>query len=365
METLVVKEHAPRFAAVPNEPGVYVFRDAQGAVLYVGKSKTLRRRLQTHFAKHAPERRKRTMLQLFAATVAYERTGSHFAALLREVELVQELRPRFNRRLRYPERYAYIGLDLRSRFPRLVMTTEPWPLGRFLGPFTAHSRMRQALEELCDAFGLRTCDDPLPAPHEGLRCWRYRVRTCMAPCQGGVTAGQYGRALLLAVQTLCGSRVALRKWQREREALAEALAFERAERLLARETRVRAAQRLLAISVRRGADAVVVQPAARANHVSLWAICDGDVAARCNVRHAQAKAAFDSLWPLFQRPAAQVRFVEQVALDRRWLIFHWLRTEEGKTWSVAIKRGQSANAVWPEVQARLQLLPRALFAEAL
>jgi excinuclease UvrABC nuclease subunit len=365
METLAVREHAPRFAAVPNEPGVYVFRDEQGAVLYVGKSKTLRRRLQTHFAKRTPERRKRTMLQLFAATVAYERTGSHFAALLREVELVQQLRPRFNRRLRYPERYAYIALDLRSRFPRLVLTTEPWPLGRFLGPFTARSRMRQALEELCDAFGLRTCDDPLPAPSEGLRCWRYRVRTCLAPCQGMVSAGQYGRALLLAVQTLSGSRVALRKWEQQREALSEALAFERAERLLARELRVRAAQRLLAISVRRGDHAVVVQPAVSPKYVSLWAVCDGDVAASYTVAHAQVKEAFEALWPVFQRPGPKVRFVEQAALDRRWLIFQWLRTEEGKTWSVRVQPGQAAKLVWPDIQARLQLLPRVLFTEPL
>lgn len=359
LQRLVVAQHAPLFRTVSSAPGVYTFYDGDGVPLYVGKSKSLRRRLQSYFGARPTERRKAKMVQLFASSVEVERTGSHFAALLREIELVQQLRPRFNRRLRYPARYAYIGIDFRAPFPRLDITTRPWSDGRFLGPFAARQRMRHALEEVCAAFGLRTCGDPLPSAAEGRRCWRYRLRTCLAPCQGQVTRGQYGRALLQALQTLAGSQEAVRRWQAERTQLAEALAFERAQRLLQREQRVRAAQKQLGISMWRGDDAFVIQPGLVPDSVSLWAIRDGDVAAVVSVAPKDALGAFGSLYALFAQPRAALRFVSQTALDRRWVIFRWLRSGEGAAWSVPV-RGRGRAAVEHHFAKIVGSLPHAL-----
>lgn len=355
-QTLTLTQHAPLFAAVPALPGVYVFRDRTEATLYVGKSKNLRRRLQSYFAARASERRKAKMVQLFAATVSIELTGSDFAAMLRELDLVQQLRPRFNRRMRHPERYAYIRIDFREAFPKFTLTTQPDETGVFLGPFTARQRMRYALEEICDAFGLRTCGDPLPSPEQGRGCWRYRVHTCSAPCQGNVAPGAYGRAVLHAVRTLTGSNLILRQWQLRREQLAEMLAFERARRLLRRETRVRTAQRLLALCVRQGDDAVILQPAVEPQHAVLWAIRSGDIAHSVEVHQRNLATAFAELWRVFSASPARARFVGQTDIDRRWIIYRWLRTSEGKRWSIPI-RSRPMGTVWEELRARAASLP--------
>ncbi len=357
--TVTLAEHAPLFAAVPTKPGVYVFRDPSHAPLYVGKSKNLRRRLQSYFASRTPERRKAKMVQLFAASVTFELTGSDFAAMLRELELVQMLRPRFNRRMRHPERYAYVRIDFHAPFPRLTLTTELDEKGAFLGPFAARRRMRLALEEICDAFGLRTCADPLPGADRGRACWRYHIRTCSAPCLGKVTPGTYGRAVLQAMRTLTGSNQALRQWQQQRAQRAEALAFERARRLLERELRVRAAQRTLALSVRPGDDALILQPAVEPEHAVLWAIHRGDVARSVEIPRPDLPRAFRDLWAVFAVTGRRVPFVNQAALDRRWIIYRWLRSDEGRLWSVRV-RGRPMGAVWEEVQARAAALPSGL-----
>ncbi|MCX8073687.1 MAG: GIY-YIG nuclease family protein [Candidatus Binatia bacterium] len=350
--TLVLADHAPRFAAVPQQAGVYEFRDGTGASLYVGKSKNLRRRLQSYFTARHNERRKATMVKLFAATVHYELTGSDFAAMLRELELVQQLRPRFNRRMRHPERYAYVAIDFRLPFPRLVLTNETAEGHVFLGPFAARSRMRAALEQINDAFGLRTCGDPLPDAVQGKGCWRYRLRTCLAPCQGNVSPGEYGRALLRAVRTLTGSSHALREWEQRRTELSEALAFERAQRLWEREVRVRSAQRLLHLAMRRGDNALVIQPGVAPDSLALWAICDGDVASRTEVPRNELHAAFRRTWEALSAAAPrEVSFVRQEDLDRRWIIYRWLRTPEGREWSVPLAR-RTEQAVWDDVSAR-------------
>ncbi|GIV04217.1 MAG: hypothetical protein KatS3mg015_3047 [Fimbriimonadales bacterium] len=365
-KTLTVKEHAPRFACVPCVPGVYVFRDASGTPLYVGKSKHLRRRLQSYFCRRGSERRKATMVQLFATTVSLEFSGSDFAAMLRELELVHELRPRFNQRMRYPERYAYIGIDFRLSYPRLRLTTEPDSESVFLGPFAARSRMRAAVQEISDAFSLRTCPEPMPSAEEGKGCWRYHVRTCSAPCQGKVSSGTYGRALLQAVRTLTGSSHTLRQWRAQRAELVEQLAFERAQRLLERETRVRVAQRLLSLAVRRGDDAVVIQPSVNPDCVCLWAIRSGDIASHMEIPHAELSAGVDQLWAVYSEPAPQVRFLPQADIDRRWIIYRWLRSDEGRVWSIPV-RGRSLSALRAELEALAHRLPRALmpFAPAL
>ncbi|GBD25846.1 UvrABC system protein C [bacterium HR30] len=358
-QTLTIAEHAPLFAVVPLQPGVYVFRDTTGAPLYVGKSKNLRRRLQSYFATRATERRKAKMVQLFAETVSIELTGSDFAAMLRELELVQHLHPRFNRRMRHPERYAYLRVDFHAPFPRITLTTQLDDQGVFLGPFAARQRMRTALEEICDAFGLRTCTDPLPSAEQGRSCWRYHVRTCLAPCVGNATPGAYGRAVLQAVRTLTGSREALRQWQQRRTQLAESLEFERAGRLLDRELRVRAAQRLLALAVHRGDDALVLQPAVEPEHAVLWAIRDGDVARTVEVPRLALARAFRELWAAFSPARQTVLFVGQGDLDRRWIIHRWLRSAEGRAWSIPV-RGRPMAAVWEDLRTHAASLPAAL-----
>ncbi len=340
-----VAELAGGCAGVPAAPGVYVFLGAEKSALYVGKSINLRARLASYFRPGAAAKGKIRALRQFGRWVRIECTGSEFAALLREVELVQTLAPSYNRRLRHPERYEYIGVDYRHPFPRLVVTRELWEGGQFLGPFPRSRRTVEAVQAVADAFGLRCCD-PMA---DGNACWRYQVRLCSAPCLGATAPGTYGRELLHALVALTGpSRVVVRALAAERDRLAGLERFEEAAR---RQRRIEAIERLrglLYISQRVWHDALVVQPAAEPGSVSLWGIVGGAVRVRAVGARGRLGEAFGEVWAALQESTSPASAIPQRELDGRWIVHRWLLTPAGKQWSVAF-RGRGRDAVWHQV----------------
>jgi excinuclease ABC subunit C len=331
---------------VPALPGVYVFLGGDREVLYVGKSKNLRARLASYFGGAVPRSRKLRALRDFCHSVWVERMGSEFAALLREVRLVQQLAPMHNQRLRHPERYAYVGVDFREAFPLLVVTTEPWQGGRFLGPFPRRRGAAAAVQVIADAFGLRTCD---PMPKDDA-CWRHQVRRCSAPCIGRTNRGEYGRQLLRALSTLSGrSPVVLKELALERDRLSAAERFEEAARCQRSIEAIRRVRRLLFVTQQSGTDAVVVQPGPFSGTVCFWAIVDGSVRHRVSSHCRSVAQVFPDLWEALQRENhTGSPMVAQSELDARWIVRRWLRSPHGRRWSVPVG-GRSRAVVHDEV----------------
>ncbi len=344
-----VTAEAPVFSTVPLGPGVYVFFDRDGAVLYVGKSKCLRKRLQSYFRPGAQERRKKSALRNLAASFAVEEMPSHFAALLREITLVQELAPRLNRQYRHPQRYAYFAVDFRQPFPRLEVRSEVEPGPRYFGPVLAPRRLAAALAEVADAFALRTCADPLPPAAEGQKCWRFQVKTCLAPCMGEVSAGTYGVRLLRALRVLTGGWESFHHWKHSLAGKGDGnpqLSL-RLERRLAS---VEKARRMLLLARYQGDDAIVVQACPGATGAEGWAVRQGDVAARADLRLEDFDRGFARLWSVFDAPHREPQLVDKADLDRRWAIYRYLRSAEGQQWSVIV-RGREREDVWWDVRA--------------
>ncbi len=338
--TFPVAELAHSCAHVPATAGVYVFRSPEGQALYVGKSNNLRARLGSYFQPAAARHRKTRSLQRFAETVDVERTGSEFAALLREVELVQALAPPYNRRLRRHERYAYIGIDYRDPFPRLTVTDTPWEGGQFLGPFANTGRTREAVEVVADLYTLRTCDGAIVPDPNGSACWRHQVRTCSAPCLGATSPGAYGRDLLQALRAFTGrSRTALTALVAQRDCLAAAERFEEAARQQRRLAALERLRRILFVTQRVWHDAVVVQPGTEAGTVRLWGIAAGSVCSEATCAAAQIEAGAARLWHAVEHAAAErLPLVPQHDLDARWIIHRWLTSPTGRRWSVRLGR---------------------------
>ncbi len=342
---LSIDELAARPSRVAAASGVYTFVAADDRALYVGKSIHLRNRLASYLQPSAAVGKVARMMRV-ARRVRIERCGSELAALLREAELVQELRPPFNRRMAKPEGYFYVRVDYGHTFPRVAVVDRSDEDAHFLGPFFQRRKIERAVEALNDAFALRTCD-PMPPTS----CWRADVRRCLAPCVEGVRGGEYGRNLLLVREALAGrAGVALRKLTERRDALA---AEERFEAAAAQQRRIEAIRRLRATlfaSQAATAAVVAIQPGVRPGEVQLWGIRGGDVGQTATVGAGEVRSAFESIWTALQGPQAAARPVAKLALDRRCIVHRWLRSPAGAECSVPVSTTTREQA-WARVDA--------------
>jgi DNA polymerase III subunit epsilon len=174
---------------LPRSPGVYLFRDAAGRVLYVGKAKDLRTRVRRYFS--GDGRAKVADLLRELAAVDHLPCATELEAGVREVRLIQRHRPRYNRRGRNPERYAYLKLT-RERFPRLSVVRKVLADGaRYLGPFHSGGQAELVKAAIEDALPLRRCTARLGARGGGSPCALLELRRCLGPCTGEVPLEAY------------------------------------------------------------------------------------------------------------------------------------------------------------------------------
>jgi DNA polymerase III subunit epsilon len=174
---------------LPRCPGVYLFRDAAGRVLYVGKAKDLRTRVRSYFS--GDGRVKIADLLRELAAVDHLPCATELEAGVREVRLIQHHRPRYNRRGRNPERYAYLKLT-RERFPRLSLVRKVLPDGaRYLGPFPSAGQAELVKSAIEDALPLRRCTQRLGARGGGSACALLELGRCLGPCTGAVAQERY------------------------------------------------------------------------------------------------------------------------------------------------------------------------------
>ena len=217
---------------VPSSPGVYVFRNASGDVIYVGKARSLRKRLGSYFQ---PSRRARADAKLRAllnSIDSYEvyTVTSEGEALLLESRMIKEYRPRYNVELRDDKRFLYICVDLTESFPRLRLTRIRKEDGRiYFGPFPRAGVLRATVTFLARRFQLRTCRPRHPDASTRRHCLKRVFQHCCCPCVGEVTAEQYGERLEQALNILRGETAeAIAELTKQMEGFAADLKFEQA-----------------------------------------------------------------------------------------------------------------------------------------
>ena len=163
-----------------------MYRDADGELLYVGKAKSLRKRVASYArAERANLERRTADMVLRVAAVETVVARSELEALLLEQNLVKTHRPQFNVRLRDDKSYPYIAVTLRDRFPRVMFTRERHRRGvRYFGPYPSASKVRETLDTLNRVFPFRPCEGPEPGRRSGVPCLDYHIGRCGAPCVG-------------------------------------------------------------------------------------------------------------------------------------------------------------------------------------
>ncbi|HSM60176.1 MAG TPA: excinuclease ABC subunit UvrC [Longimicrobiales bacterium] len=239
-------------ANLSTKPGVYLFRDAQGAVLYVGKAKSLRARVRSYFRKEADHSAKNRELMRHVEGVETLVVGSEVEALILEANLIKEHRPRFNILLRDDKSYPYIKVTVQEPFPRVFVTRRIRnDGGRYFGPYTSVGPMRQALEVIKRLHTVRSCRYDLPREAPERPCLDHHIGRCLAPCVGLQSEASYRAMIDEIVRILEGDTEALRRnVERRMQQAADALDFEAAAKLrdvvhgldtIAREQRVQKA----------------------------------------------------------------------------------------------------------------------------
>jgi excinuclease ABC subunit C len=213
--------------ALPDQPGVYLFRDAEGALLYVGKALSLRKRVASYFRKTPALSPRIGGMMKRVAGLEIRRTASEAEALLLEAQLIKEAKPYYNVAFRDDKSFPMLKVT-NEPFPRLLVARRRLSDGAaYFGPYTEAGLMHEALRFLRRVFPMRTCRTFPKTP-----CLEYHLGQCLAPCVGYISAERYGRIADDLVAFLKGGRDSLlRELTRRMTQAAGHQRFEEAARL--------------------------------------------------------------------------------------------------------------------------------------
>jgi len=225
----------PKPESIPDRPGVYLFRDADGRVIYVGKAISLRKRTLSYFqARYNLHPRTAAMVEA-AATLEWMVVGNEVEALQLEYNLIKQHRPRYNVRYRDDKSYPWLAVTVSEEVPRPRVERGAKRKGtRYFGPYTHAYAIRETLDLLLRTFPMRTCSQGVFERHRrlGRPCILYDIGKCSGPCVGHVTPEEH-RAIVEEFIAFMGghTRPTLQRIEADMRAAAEALNFEAAARL--------------------------------------------------------------------------------------------------------------------------------------
>ena len=190
--------------ALPDGPGVYLFKNADDEVIYVGKSLSLRKRVSSHFS--SPVTRGGVRMVDSIEAIDFILLSSDAEALLTEQTLITRHEPRFNIQLRDDKSYPFIAVSTDEQYPRIYLTRERRRSGRvYFGPYSNPRRARSTVEVLQKVFQIRSCRDPEPGRRTGSPCLDYHIERCEAPCVGYVTEEHYAKNVDGVIAFLSGN----------------------------------------------------------------------------------------------------------------------------------------------------------------
>lgn len=232
---MTLKELRAKSMQLPLSPGVYIMKNKDGEIIYIGKAKALRNRVSQYFGSQNNHSVKVRRMVENVDDFDYILVGSEFEALVLECSLIKQHRPKYNILLKDDKGYAYIRLDKKNGWPEFTVEKQKADDGAvYYGPFASYGYVSRAV---CDAkaiFGLPTCNKHFPRDiNRSTRpCLHYHIKNCAAPCCGKMNESEYLESHNDAMSLLLnGDAGIMRRLKREMQQAAEDLEFERAARL--------------------------------------------------------------------------------------------------------------------------------------
>jgi len=270
----------PLPGSIPDAPGSYQFVDRDGRVIYVGKAKSLRQRLNSYFQDPGGLAPRTAQMVSQADHVEWMVVDSESEALLLEHNLIKEFQPRYNVRLKDDKSYPWLALTVRDEWPRPAVVRGRKRSGvRYFGPYPNVGAIRGTLDLLLRSFPVRTCSDTKFRRHErlGRPCLLYHIERCSGPCVGEVTHEEYDRLVADLISFLSGDTGPLERGiESAMHEAAQALEFERASVLRDKLDAVRAA------------DAVRQMELASQEDLDLFGIAEDELEAAVQVFHVRS-----------------------------------------------------------------------------
>ncbi|KAB2952176.1 excinuclease ABC subunit UvrC [Heliorestis acidaminivorans] len=214
---------------LPNKPGVYLMKDEQGQVIYVGKAINLKNRVRSYFQGSKNLTAKTQALVSRIKDLETIVTDSELEALILECTLIKEHKPRYNIMLRDDKSYPYLKVTLQESFPRLIVTRRLEKDGaKYFGPYSSAGSVRETVNLIRSLFPLRSCAGA-DCKHRKRSCLNHHIGRCLAPCSGKVKTEEYTKVIKDVIAFLEGKEdQILRRLQSDMMAAAEALEFEKA-----------------------------------------------------------------------------------------------------------------------------------------
>ncbi|MGO1052486.1 excinuclease ABC subunit UvrC [Crossiella sp. CA198] len=254
--------YRPAPGTIPDSFGVYKFRDGTGRVIYVGKAKSLRSRLSSYFADLAGLHPRTRQMVTTAASVEWTVVSSEVEALQLEYSWIKEFDPRFNVRYRDDKSYPMLAVTVGEEFPRLQVYRGPRRKGvRYFGPYSHAWALRETIDLLLRVFPARTCTSGLFKRHSqiGRPCLLGYIDKCAAPCVGKVSAEEHREIVEDFCDFFSGrTDTMMRRLEKQMQAAAEELEFEKAARLRDDLDALRRAMEKQAVVLGDGTDADVI-----------------------------------------------------------------------------------------------------------
>ena len=193
-----------QLTTLPRSPGVYLFRDENDDILYVGKAKTLRSRVRSYFNRGDGRPGIERMIERISRIEVIV-TSSEAEALHLEQNLVKRHRPPFNVRLRDDKSFPYIAITVADEYPRVMFTRERHRRGTvYFGPYANAKKVRETLDVLNRVFQFRPCEGPKPGRHSGIPCLDFHIERCTAPCIGAISKAEYREQIDGVIDFLSG-----------------------------------------------------------------------------------------------------------------------------------------------------------------
>lgn len=321
----------------PEKPGVYLMKDVNQQVIYVGKAKCLKERLASYYHQPLGSTHKMDGLLQNVKEIETRVLGSELEALLVESQLIKQLQPAYNVQLRNYELYPFIKIDVQHAFPRVYASREVTADGaRYFGPFRSRRLVDLTIEVLQKIFPLRTCTRSLP-PHgkPSEPCLRLHLNRCSAPCRGDADSDAYRKVIDEVCAFLGGEREdLLERLRRQMLEASQQLNFERAAWL--RDTirsvdEVLIGQKLITGAVEAN-NLLIVYPSAHENSNELFLIRHGRLVEQRRVSHMseEMKLAVKDLLRVAEDLGEPPPIVGQAEVDQINIISRWIHHHSGE-----------------------------------
>lgn len=216
----------------PDKTAVYLMKDKEGKIIYVGKAKSLSKRIKSHFQQKEDFIKKEYLVPA-VSNIEYIVTRDEIESLILEANLIKKHCPRFNIRLRDDKSYPYIKVTLNEDYPRIIVTRKKLDdKAIYFGPYTYAKGMRKTLQIIKELFPLRQCRKKLNNRIKKRPCLNYYIKFCLAPCVGLISKDKYYQVALQACKFLKREKTALlEELKIQMEALAKELKFEEAAKV--------------------------------------------------------------------------------------------------------------------------------------